>query len=195
MNQSSRTKGFTLVELLVVIGIIVVLSVFVVLTLNPAELLRQARDSTRVSDLAVMKSAFALYLVDVSSPDVDGNNEICSISASSTVVACNSRFANLTAVNAATSTVASSSLNNGSGWIPVDFTGITSGAPIANLPVDPVNSATLYYAYAGSSSTLTYEINAAMESQKYQHNGANDVESTDGGDNADLYEVGTNLRM
>ena len=63
-NRKNR-KGFTLIELLVVIAIIAVLAVVVVLTLNPAELLRQARDSNRLSDFATMKSAISLYATDV----------------------------------------------------------------------------------------------------------------------------------
>ncbi|MGC9603563.1 MAG: type II secretion system protein, partial [Minisyncoccia bacterium] len=41
--------GFTLIELLVVIGILGTLATAVVLVLNPAQLLAQARDSTRLS--------------------------------------------------------------------------------------------------------------------------------------------------
>jgi hypothetical protein len=37
---------------------------------------------------------------------------------------------------------------------------------------------------------LTFEINANMESARYSRNGDNDVESTDGGNVADIYEVG-----
>ncbi len=54
----TRTReGFTLIELLVVIAIIAILSVVVVLTINPAEMLRQSRDSQRVSDLNTLRSA------------------------------------------------------------------------------------------------------------------------------------------
>jgi len=38
------------------------------LTLNPAELLRQARDSTRLSDVAAINGALSFYLAD----QVDG---------------------------------------------------------------------------------------------------------------------------
>jgi prepilin-type N-terminal cleavage/methylation domain-containing protein len=57
-------RGFTLIELLVVIAIIAILAVVVVLTLNPAELLRQSRDSNRVSDMATLTSALNLYNTD-----------------------------------------------------------------------------------------------------------------------------------
>src|SRR5208337_1332087 len=64
--KNKRRKGFTLIELLVVIAIIAILAVVVILTLNPAELLRQSRDSNRVSDFATLKSALGLYGADVS---------------------------------------------------------------------------------------------------------------------------------
>jgi len=66
MKNNKTQKGFTLIELLVVIAIIAILAVVVVLTLNPAELLRQARDSNRISDFATIKSTISLYQEDVS---------------------------------------------------------------------------------------------------------------------------------
>ena len=50
--HNSPKKGFTLIELLIVIAIIAILAVVVVLVLNPAELLRQSRDSQRLSDIS-----------------------------------------------------------------------------------------------------------------------------------------------
>ena len=51
MKNRKNRKAFTLIELLVVIAIIAVLSVVVILSLNPAELLRQAPHTTPVGRL------------------------------------------------------------------------------------------------------------------------------------------------
>ena len=77
--MTKTNKGFTLIELLVVLAIVAILSVVVILTLNPAELLKQARDSNRVSDMATLKSAISLYLADVSTP-VIGTSTYCYVS-------------------------------------------------------------------------------------------------------------------
>ncbi|MDP2704751.1 MAG: prepilin-type N-terminal cleavage/methylation domain-containing protein, partial [bacterium] len=64
----NHKKGFTLIELLIVIGILGILAAAVVVVLNPGELLAQARDGTRLADLDSVRSAYSLYLADVSAP-------------------------------------------------------------------------------------------------------------------------------
>lgn len=191
MNKSqSAEKGFTLIELLVVIAIISVLSVVLILTLNPAELLKQARDSNRISDLATLKSAIALYLADVSSTAIGSST--CLYSGTTALSnACTNRFDVLysTSGQSGIFTVTSG------GWVPVNFNAVSSGAPIGNLPKDPINNATYYYAYYGSSTALTFELNADMESSKYASAGGSDVETNDGGDVTTTYEVGTALTI
>jgi len=204
-----QTKGFTLIELLIVIGIIAVLAVVVLLTLNPAELLRQARDSNRVSDIGSLKSALALYLADQISPQIgDGNN--CYVSLPSptwwsgvTAKTCGNRFS---AGSATSSEIATTSrATDGTGWVPVNFQSISSGSPLSVLPIDPSNvtstseASSYYYAYKPGPSTCTnaardcnvYEVNANMESVKFSNGGGSDVESTDGGNSNNLFEVGT----
>lgn len=66
-----KARGFTLLELIIVIAILAILSVAVVLVINPAETLRRARDSQRLSDLSAVKSAIGLYMTDVTGPDLD----------------------------------------------------------------------------------------------------------------------------
>ena len=187
-------KGFTLIELLVVIAIIAVLSIVVILTLNPAELLRQARDSNRISDLATIKTAISIYLTDVPGPVIASSTEKCyqSVFAANATSAC-AWFPSLTTI--VTSTSATPRAVDGNGWIPVQFTKITSGAPFGQLPVDPANNINSMYTYVGSSSQLTFKLAALMESAKYGNGGANDVESKDGGYDLNVYETGTNLNL
>lgn len=190
INISESKKGFTLIELLVVIAIVAVLAVVLVITLNPAQMLAQARDSTRISDLNSVKSALGLYLADVSSPSL-GTNGTCYY-ASSTVSAgfsntCGGRYTNTNA----TSQTATRSTNGTSGWIPVNLASISSGAPLASWPIDPVNNATYWYSYAATSTSQTFELDAKMESTRYANGGSSDVESTDGGSSSSVFEVGT----
>lgn len=192
MTQRNQRGGFTLIELLVVIAIIAILSVVLILTLNPAELLRQARDSNRVSDLSTLKSAISLYLSDVSSPSIIGTVTHCFMSAATTTATqtnCGNSFGARTTQATSSATTGGLSVN-GNGWIPVNFTSISSGAPIGNLPTDPTNSGPQAYRYAASSTELTFELNADLESSKYT-NASTGLENTDGGGSSTVYEVGT----
>jgi prepilin-type N-terminal cleavage/methylation domain-containing protein len=193
--QQKQRKGFTLIELLVVIGIVVILSVVVVLTLNPAQLLRQARDSTRISDLSTIKSAISLYLADVTSVDLNGLGPdgpvSCSVHQSSTVSGLCTTLSRFVGAGNFWNT-STAALSPGSrGWIPVNFASTTGGSPIAALPIDPVNVSPNFYAYRPDNANLTFEINADMESAKYQSGGTSDIETQDGGNVVGLYEVGT----
>ncbi len=170
-----KKKGFTLIELLVVIAILAVLATAVVIILNPAQLVKQGRDSTRVSDLAALHNALALYLSEVAN--------LTSWTATSTCTFGTTSPSGGSCVTNASTTVL------GNGWVNVNFAAISSGSPLSRLPLDPVNDATYYYNYT-SSSTLLYEINANMESNKYATSGSGDVESKDQGNNSSWYEIG-----
>ena len=206
IKNRKNQKGFTLIELLVVIAIIAVLAVVVVLTLNPAELLRQARDSNRLSDFATMKSAIALYQTDVTTSTLLGTSTWIYLATPN-----GSPLATATTTYWATSTQGSWGLAGGEtilstttsrvitglGWLPINFNAISSGAPISSLPQDPSDN------YGGTSSTLyayifvtngsTYKLITRMESIKYSQGGSADVETGDGGTDIYAYEQGTNL--
>jgi prepilin-type N-terminal cleavage/methylation domain-containing protein len=213
-----KNLGFTLIELLVVIAIIAILAVVVVLTLNPAQLLAQSRDSNRISDMATLKSALGLYATDQSgtagfSLGAPGTCYNSTPGATSTFYTPNASgtWGPATTCTAwfATASTGSSAFGrsvNGTGWLPVDFASTTSGTPIGALPVDPINTdgtspgtskalGALFYGYITNGST--YKLSAFMESAKYSTNGSNDVESNvyDGGINNYVYEQGSNLAL
>ena len=192
-------KGFTLIELLIVIAILALLMSIVVVTLNPAELLRKSRDTKRVSDLNALRTALNLYVTDKSAPDLDGAGS-CSTNTWFSLAANGASGCTTLAGSLCTLTPR---LTNGSGWIPVNFGSISSGSPLSALPVDPTNATSttalsnLYYTYKCDGSSMTFELNAAMESSYYRSTayggsaGDGDVCSTDGGNNDLLYEVGS----
>ena len=167
-------KGFTLIELLIVIGIISILATAVVLVLNPAQLLAQARDSTRISDLSSVKSAIGLYLATADTPTLG----IIAYSTASTTCG----------LSGSVCTVRNIYTVDNTGWVGVDLTGTSGGSTLASLPKDPTNSATYQYAYIGSNALKTFELNGTLESTKYVGMMAS---TTDGGNNDSYYEVGT----
>ena len=201
-------KGFTLVELLVVIGILAVLGTATAIVLNPAELLNQSRDAQRVGDLSNLVSALSLYLSDVSPVDLGAD---CTIAAtagagyvyreSGTGTVATTTFTKRPATNA--TVYGTTRAVTGSGWLPVDFTDIASGSPFAVLPVDPTGlpatgTGDLVYRFAcnesGTTATdpkNTFELNAKFESTKYTSNTGLNLDGKDGGSNDDFYEVGT----
>jgi len=171
-------KGFTLIELLIVIAILAVLATTVAVVLNPAQMLKEARDSQRISDLSSIQSAISLYLASVTSPSI-GAGPYCTYGTSD--------FGTGSCTTNATTTV------DGNGWVAVNLSSIPTGSPLARLPLDPTNDSTYYYVYKGDATNLTFELNANMESTKYAKDGTADKESNskDGGNNANCYEVGS----
>ena len=175
-------KGFTLIELIIVIAVIAILATTVILVLNPVNILAEARDSQRIADLGQLSSALGLYLATVSSPSM-GVAANCYAHRTDLGVNCQARHAGKTTTGSVSRVV------TGAGWIPVNLSATSGGSPLSVLPIDPRNTTALFYSYLAPTSS-TYEINADMESARYGNTGSDDVESTDGGDSATIYEVG-----
>ena len=165
-------KGFTLVELLIVITILVILGIFVILLINPAEILAKSRDSQRISDLATMKGAMQLFLTD---PGVNLTTLMtteCLLSTDTPPIP-ESEDAKRIKINVSLKEQpdtngtpmtnkysgvfgdagdANRKKNDGNGWVPVNLTQVQSGAPLEMYPSDP--SADLSAADANSNTDI-----------------------------------------
>ncbi|MEK7212399.1 MAG: type II secretion system protein [Patescibacteria group bacterium] len=217
-------KGFTLLELLIVIGIIAILSVAIIFVLNPAETLRKSRDSQRLADLGTLKTALGLYLTSTSTPWLGGasSNTTCKTgSGAGTYASGDKLYYSIpsdtsditdTTLDAETTNLTDNQialvnvgLTDGTGWLPVNLDSMTGGSPISNMPLDPVNalvapdlvtsvgSSTLAYRYVCNATTLTFELDAVLESTSFTVD--DDKRKKDGGNDASYYEVGTNLKL
>jgi len=207
ISSTISKRGFTLLELIIVIAILAILAVIITLALNPAELLARSRDSQRLSDLDVLETALGLYAAETNTSDPDGPSftNSCAYEADPRL------FVSVPSDNGEVNpsdpqawagwtwertTQANVAHVNGSGWVPLDLTSISGGSAITTLPVDPVNrfDQNLYYLYVCRRNGQ-YELQADLESQRFSQGGDDDKESKDGGDAATLFEGGTRITL
>src|SRR3954468_12160444 len=65
MSQNmKKTRGFTLIEILVVIGIIAILAAIVIIAINPARQFAQARNTQRESNVETILNAIGQNVAD-----------------------------------------------------------------------------------------------------------------------------------
>lgn len=76
-NENKIVRGFTLIEILLTIGILAVLATVVIVALDPAKRFADARNARRTSDIQTILSAVHQYVVDNKGdfPDKSGLNE------------------------------------------------------------------------------------------------------------------------
>ena len=64
MKKIPKNKGFTLIEILVVIGIIAILATIVLIAINPARQFAQANNTQRTSNVNAILNAIGQYMAD-----------------------------------------------------------------------------------------------------------------------------------
>ncbi|MDD2823312.1 MAG: prepilin-type N-terminal cleavage/methylation domain-containing protein [Candidatus Daviesbacteria bacterium] len=180
MNLKKTARGFTLVELLVVIAIIAILAAVVVLIINPLELTRRTRDASRLTDLANIQQAINVALQE-------------GTAAGQASPACNSGTPDVTCTDNSIIPAGNTTkrLTNGGGWVSINFAG-QSNVTVPTLPVDPTNTTPLHYTYCGSGTH--WKIMTHLESEQ-QTTAPNDRRANDGGTDPLSYEVGSNMLL
>lgn len=182
-------KSFTLVELLIVIGVIAVLTTAVIVALNPLDYLKQARDAQRVSDLDSINKA--LLVLESQGYTSFGNPNTVYVSIPDTSSTC----ANLGLPSLPSGwsyrcvTQANLQRIDGNGWIPVNFSQ-SRALSFSKLPIDPINATSTgnYYTYVTGGS---FKLSSRLESEKYILN----LTNKDGGSDPALYEKGNDLSL
>ncbi|MBI3638335.1 LamG domain-containing protein [Candidatus Wolfebacteria bacterium] len=152
-------------------------------------MLKQSKDSNRMTDLQTINKA--LSILETQGVSNFGSSNTVYVSIPDTSATC----ANLGLPSLPTgwnySCVASSTLSkvDSTGWIPVNFSQTTIGAPLSSLPIDPVNTTTTgnYYTYTPGGS---WKLTSLFESEKYSRK-----MNTDGGPDVGIYEIGSDLNL
>lgn len=171
LRKRSVSKGFTLVELLVVIAIIAVLAIIMGVVINPIEIFKNGRDSTRLADMASLQQAInvAAQEATASGTDILCNGVEAPCTESSFPLGANTRKTDAT------------------GWVKVNLSAQKS-VSVPALPVDPTNNNTYKYTYYSDGNT--WKMTVVLESEKNL-----DKMKNDGGTNDAAWEVGSNLAL
>ena len=189
-DKLNERSSFTLIELLIVIAIIGILAAVVVLVVNPAQLVAQGRDSTRIQDLASINTALGEYLANGNT--FLGSSNTVYVSVPDTSTTCSDLGLPALPTGWSYHCVSTSTLTetNGNGWIPISFSSITTGNPLPTIPIDPQNTTSTgeYYTYATNGSQ--YELTSYFESNNYQTQAAQS-----GNPDPTTYALGSNLDL
>ena len=164
-KKQKEAAGFTLIELVLVIGLIGILAGILLTVVNYQEYLAQARDARRISEIMSIQTAISSAVAD----------NVIRLTDTGSCTTCDS--------------VTGTTAVDGTGWIKFENNsgrGLKDTIPI--LPEDPSNRDEYRLEYY--SDGIRFEINARFESEKYFINSAKD-----GGNDDEVYERGWDLEL
>jgi prepilin-type N-terminal cleavage/methylation domain-containing protein len=157
-------KGFTLIELMLVIAIIGILSGVLLTLINPIKIQQKTRDSRRLQDIDSLKGSIVVAVIE-------GEIDLVETTTACGIDGCDQTEGGIAV--------------DGSGYIKFTVTGAGGLEEyITVLPIDPSENFSYIYASDGND----FEINYV-----YEHEDNIPKMATDGGNNDDMYEIGTAL--
>ncbi|MFH0937287.1 MAG: type II secretion system protein [Candidatus Daviesbacteria bacterium] len=169
--MKKTARGFTLVELLIVMAILAILGLIIMVVINPLEMRRRSNDTVRVTDLNNLQQAINVAAQEATT---SGTEILCF----NTTAPC---------LEGTFPIIGNTRSSNGSGWVKVDLSSQKS-VSLPTLPIDPINDEAHHYHYYSDGSD--WEIDAVLEST--QQNGKME---NDGGSDTAVYETGSNLQL
>lgn len=153
-------KGFTFVELMVIIAILMVIFAIINVLVRPLDQIKKARDNQRLSDINILDRVASEYLLD------------------------NRRYPDQENILRCSNVLPSGSSDLSSpnrGWVYENLSSYTE-----KLPIDPLNTDVFRYCYIHNSTS--YEISAKLEYyiEKMSEDGGNSVDFLEVGNNLNL---------
>ena len=153
-------KGFTFVELMVVIAILMAVFTIISVLVHPLDQMKKARDNQRLSDVNILDRAVSEFLLDNQRyPDQEN------------ILRCSNILPS-----------GSSDLDSSNpGWIYENLSSFTE-----KLPIDPLNTDIFHYCYFHNSNG--YEISAKLEYyvEKMSEDGGDSLDFLEVGNNLNL---------
>ena len=153
-------------------------------------MLRQGRDSTRMREIGTLNRSLSMFQVDRPTTLINFPNTI-HVSIPDTLSNCgNLGLPIISGWSYRCVTPLNLRNTNGTGWIPVDFTTMFQGSPLASLPVDPVNTVAsgAFYVFVTDGRSWTFA--SLLESERHAPSAARD-----GGTDFARFEAGNNLSL